>query len=127
MVATYGGSVVHGVEGGDFVDTHRGHLQYPGHLVHDADTGEAVLALAEVEQRHHGSLLVLRGIPREHLLDELLILGRELEGDRGVVVGSIAVHHEGVAANGRRDGEGAPLASLELSQGSWASSPEERS
>jgi hypothetical protein len=51
--------VVHGVERGDLVYTHGWHLQYPCNLIHDADTGEAMLALAEVEQRHDGGFLVL--------------------------------------------------------------------
>lgn len=41
--------VVHGVEGGDLVDSHRRHLEEAGYLVHDADAGEAVLSLAKVE------------------------------------------------------------------------------
>ena len=83
--------VVHGVEGGDLVDTHWGHFQYPRNLIHDADAGEAVLALAEVEERHDGGLLVLGRVPRDNLLDELLVLRRELEGNVRIVLGRIAV------------------------------------
>jgi hypothetical protein len=84
-------SVVHGVEGGDLVDTHGRHLQYARHLVHDADAREAVLALSEVEERHDGSLLVLRRVPGDNLLDELLVLRRELKGDFGIVLRRVAV------------------------------------
>ena len=63
MILADGGAVVHGIEGGDLVDAGRGHLEQAGDLVHDADRGEAVLALAEVQQRHDGGLLVLRRIP----------------------------------------------------------------
>jgi hypothetical protein len=86
-----GSAVVHGVEGGDLVDSHGGHLEQAGDLVHDADAGEAVLALAEVQQGHDGGLFVLGGVPLEDLGDELLILGVELEGDVGVVVGCVSV------------------------------------
>lgn len=87
----HGVAVVHGVESGDLVDAHGRHLEDARDLVHDADAGEAVLPLAEVEQRHDGGLLVLAGVAGQHFLDELLILGVELEGDVEVVVGSVAV------------------------------------
>lgn len=41
--------VVHGIERSDLVDSHGGHLQDARHLVHHADAGEAVLALAQIE------------------------------------------------------------------------------
>lgn len=87
----HGGAVVHGVEGGDLVDSHGGHLEQAGDLVHDADAGEAVLALAEVEQGHDGGLFVLSRVALEDLGDELLILGVELERQVGVVVGCVSV------------------------------------
>lgn len=59
----HGVTVVHGVERRHLVDTHGRHLQYPGYLVHDTDASEAVLPLPEIEQGHHGGLLILRGIP----------------------------------------------------------------
>lgn len=43
-----GGSVVHGVKGSDFVNTHGGHLEETSDFVHDADGAETVLALTEV-------------------------------------------------------------------------------
>jgi hypothetical protein len=84
-------AVVHGVEASDFVDTHRRHLEHAGDLVHDANAGEAVLSLAKVEQRHDGSLLVLGGIALEDLGDDGLIFFVELEGNIGVVVGTVTV------------------------------------
>lgn len=84
-------AVVHGVERRNLIHTHRRHLQDPRHLVHDADAREAVLPLAQVQQGHDGSFLVLAGIPRQHFLHELLILGIELEGNVKVVLRSIAV------------------------------------
>jgi hypothetical protein len=71
--------VVHGVECRDLVHTHGWHLEEARNLVHDTDAAETVLALTEVEQRHNGGLLVLRGVAGDNLLDELLILLRELE------------------------------------------------
>lgn len=84
-------AVIHGVEGGDFVNAHRWHLEDAGDLVHDADGREAVLALAEVEDRHDGGLLILRRIALQELGDDLLVLLGELEGDIGVVVLRVAV------------------------------------
>ena len=89
--AAHGRPVVHGVEGGDLVHAHGRHLEELRDGVHDADAGEAVLALAKVEQRHHGRLLVLRRVALEDLGDELLVDGVELERDGRVVVGGVAV------------------------------------
>lgn len=50
-----------------------------------------MLALAEVEQGHDGGLFVLGRVALEDLGDELLILGVELEGQVGVVVGCVSV------------------------------------
>ena len=97
--------VVHGVEGRNLVYTHWWHLQYPRHLVHDTDAAEAVLALSEVEERHDGGLLVLRGVPGDDLLDEFLILGCEFEGDFEVVFGGVAMLHIGLARYLGKDGE----------------------
>ena len=83
--------VVHGIESCDFVDTHGGHLEEAGDLVHDADAGVAVLALAQVENGHNSTLLVLRRIALEDLIDELEVLVVELERDGRVVVGLVAV------------------------------------
>jgi hypothetical protein len=84
-------SIIHGVECSDLVDTHGWHLQYPRNLVHDTDAGESMLALAKVEKRHYGGLLVLRRVPGDDLLNELLVLGGELEGDFGIVLRRVAV------------------------------------
>jgi hypothetical protein len=86
VVATNGLSVVHGVESGNLVDTHGGHFQPAGNLVHDTDAAETVLALTKVEKGHDGGLLVLRRVSAEDLLNELFILGIELEGDIEVVL-----------------------------------------
>lgn len=55
-------AVVHCVEGRDLVYPHWRHLQKSRNFVHDTDACEAVLALAEIEQRHNGGLLVLRWV-----------------------------------------------------------------
>ena len=91
VVLAHGGPVVHCVESRNLVDTHGRHLQYPRNLVHDADAGESVLTLAEIEERHNGGLLVVGGVSRDNLLDELLILFGELERDRRVVLRAVAV------------------------------------
>lgn len=84
-------SIVHGVEGRDFVDSHWGHFEHASNLVHDADASEAMLALAEVQQRHDRGLLVLRGIPFEDFVDDFQVFCAELERDAGVIVGFVAV------------------------------------
>jgi hypothetical protein len=50
-----------------------------------------VLALSEIEERHDGGLLVLRGVAGDDLFDELLILRGELEGNFDVVFGGVAM------------------------------------
>ena len=95
----HGRPVVHGVEGSHLVDAHRGHLENACHLVHDADAGEAVLPLAQVEQRHDGGLLVLGRVALEDLGDDGLILLGELEGDVRVVVGRVAMLCGGFPVN----------------------------
>jgi hypothetical protein len=90
----HGVSVVHGVERGHFVDSHGRHLQQASDLVHDADAGEAVLALAQVEQGHDGGLFVLLGVSLEDLGHDGFILLVEFEGDIGVVLGGISVLHD---------------------------------
>jgi hypothetical protein len=137
--------VVHGVERRDLVHTHGRHLEEARNLVHDADAAEAVLALAKIQQGHDGGLLVLRGVAGDNLLDELLILLRELEWDRGVVLGRIAVlraasvkplegrrrekdctyDHERVAPRRPRNAERPPLSARDLAQGAGGASAEE--
>ena len=91
MKLAHGGSVVHSVKGRNFVNSHRGHLEQSGNLVHDANTGETVLSLSEIEERHASGLLVLRGVSLEDLGNDGLIFLIELEGDIGVVVWGISV------------------------------------
>jgi len=81
-------AVVHGVEGRDFVNAHRGNLEHASNLIHDADTSVAVLALAKVEQGHDGGLLVLGRITLKDLIDEGEVLLGELERE-GRVVGRL--------------------------------------
>jgi len=50
-----------------------------------------VLALAQVQQRHHRRLLVLRRVPLQDLGDQPLVQRVELEGDRRVVGLAVAV------------------------------------
>ena len=86
-----GVAVVHSVEGSDFVHTHWRHLEKARDLVHDAEAGESVLALTEVEDGHHGGLLVLGRVAGQDLLDHGIVLLAELEGDARVVVCGVAV------------------------------------
>lgn len=80
-------AIVQSVKGGNLIDTHRRHLQHLCNLVHDADGAESVLSLANVEQRHHRSLLVLRRVALENFIDEAEVLVGEFERDGGIVFG----------------------------------------
>jgi hypothetical protein len=86
-----GRAVVHGIEGRNLIDAHGRHFEQAGDLVHDADGSETGLALAEVEERHDGRLLVLRRVAFEDLGDDGLILLVELERQVGVVVFGVSV------------------------------------
>lgn len=85
MVLSNGFAVVHGIKGGNLVDSHGGHFEHPGDLIHHADTGEAMLTLSEIEKRHDSSLLVLWRVSFQDLIDEGEVLGGEFEGDGRVV------------------------------------------
>lgn len=100
-------AVEHGVESGDLVNTHGGHLEELGDVVHDRDGNPTgVLTLTEVEQWDDGSLLVLFGVVGDDLLCHLLVLLVELERNVGVVVVGVTVDKEGVGAARGRSGEG---------------------
>ena len=72
-------TVIHGVESSNLVDAHWWHFQPACNFVHDADAGEAVLALAEIEEGHYGSFLILGRVSFKDLGDELLVDGIELK------------------------------------------------
>lgn len=91
MVLPDGFAVVHGIKGSDFVDAHGRHFEEASNLVHNADAGEAVLALAEIEKGHDGGLFVLRRVTLQDFLDEGEVLGGEFEGDGGIVCRLISV------------------------------------
>lgn len=91
MKSPDGGAVVHGVEGSDLVDAHGRHFQPSGNFVHDGDGGEAMLALAEIEEGHYSGFFVLWRVAFEDLCDEFFVDGVEFEGDGGIVVGAVAV------------------------------------
>lgn len=83
--------VIHCVECGDFVDTHRRHLEHARNFIHDGNGRPAKLPLAQVKERHHGGFLVLRRIAREDFFDESEIRVIEFERNTGVVVRGVAV------------------------------------
>lgn len=90
-VFAHGRAVVHGVERRHLVHSHRWHLEHPSDFVHDGDRRESVLALAEVEQRHHRRLFVLWWVAFEDLIDESQVGFVEFEGDGGVVIRGVSV------------------------------------
>jgi hypothetical protein len=84
-------AVVHGIESSDFVHTHRRHLQKAGNLVHDTNASVPVLALTQIQKWHDSTLLVLRGVALEDLIDQSEVLLGELERDGRVVGRLVAV------------------------------------
>lgn len=52
-----------------------------------------MLALAKVQQGHHGRLLVLRRVALEDLIGEIKVLLGELEREGRVVDGTVSVLH----------------------------------
>jgi hypothetical protein len=84
-------SVVHGVECGDFVDSHRWHLQEPRDLIHDTDAGETMLTLCKIQYRHDCSLLILWGVSLEDLIDQNEVLLVKLERDGRIVLRLVPV------------------------------------
>jgi hypothetical protein len=50
-----------------------------------------MLSLSQIQQRHNSCLLVLWWVSSQDFGNECLILLRELERDRGVVLGRIAM------------------------------------
>jgi hypothetical protein len=70
MVLPDGFAVVHGIKSGHLVDTHWGHFEHAGNLVHDADACEAMLALSEVEKGHNGGLFVLWRVTLQDFINE---------------------------------------------------------
>ena len=83
--------IVHGVERRNLIHPHWRDLQYPRNLIHHAQARESMLSLSEVEDGHHGRLLVLGWVALEDLFDELIVLLCELEGDVRVVFGGITM------------------------------------
>lgn len=83
--------VVHSIECSNLIHTHWWHLQHPCNLVHDAQAAESMLPLSEVQKGHHSGLLVLGRVSLEDLIDELVVLFGELEGDTGIVHWGISV------------------------------------
>ena len=86
-----GRAVVHCVECSDLVHSHGWHLQYPTNFIHDADTGEAMLALTEIEKGHYGCLLVLWWVSFEDFGDKPLVNGIEFERYGRVVNGTVSM------------------------------------
>ena len=100
------GSVEHGVEGGDFVDLHGGHLEDLGGLVHGREGQEVVVLLLCNEQDGDDcGRLVVVGVLGQELLNGSVALSRELEGRLLQVVLRVAmVRKRAKAKSLRRSG-----------------------
>ena len=84
-------TVVHSVERRNLIDTHWRHLQYPCNLIHHAQARKSMLSLSEIEDWHDSGLLVLGRVAFEDLVNELVVLLRELKGDVRIVFGGISM------------------------------------
>ena len=72
--------VEHGVERGDFIDLHGGHLEDLGSLVHSRQSQEVVvLLLGDEKHGDHGAALVVVRVLVKELLDSCVRLVVELE------------------------------------------------
>ena len=80
MKSPYRIPIIHSIESRHFVNAHWGHLENPSDFIHNADTCEAMLSLAEIKKGHYGGFFVLRWISFEDLGDELLV--NVIEGER---------------------------------------------
>ena len=72
-------TIVHGVESSNLVYPHWWHFQPACNFIHDADAGEAVLALAEIEEGHYGGFFVLRRVAFKDFGDEFFVDGIKLK------------------------------------------------
>lgn len=83
--------IIHSIKRSHLIHPHRRHLQDPSHLIHNAQTGESMLSLSQIQNGHDSRLLVLWWIALEDLVDELVILVVELEGDFGIIDRRVAM------------------------------------
>lgn len=98
-------TVVHGVESSNLVDAHWWHFQPACNFVHDADAGEAVLALAEIEEGHYCSFFVLGRVSFEDLSDELFVGSIEFEWYGCIVDRSISMLGDKASMEERESGK----------------------
>lgn len=90
-------SIVHSIERGNLIDSHWRHLQYPRNLVHDTQARKSMLPLTQIQNWHNSGFLVLWGVSLEDLVDELVVLLRELEGDIRIVFRRVSVLAQSVS------------------------------
>jgi hypothetical protein len=91
MPLSNGVTVVHGVECRNLIDTHWRHLQYPRNLIHDTQARKSMLSLSKIEYGHDCRLFVLGRVSLEDLVNELVVLLGELEGNIRIVLGCISM------------------------------------
>lgn len=84
-------TIVHSIERRNLIHPHWWHLQYPRNLVHHTQACKSMLSLPEIENWHDSSFLILWRVAFEDLLDKLVVLLRELEGNVRIVFGGIAM------------------------------------
>ena len=74
--------VKHGVECGNFIDTHWRHFQKICNVVHNANARPSfILTLTKIKKRNDCSLFILGWIARNNILCALQIFGIEFKGN----------------------------------------------
>lgn len=91
MPFSNGVPVIHGIERRNLINTHWRHLQYPRNLIHNTQARKSMLSLSQIEDGHNSRLLVLGRVAFEDLIDELVVLLGELEGDVRIIFGGISM------------------------------------
>lgn len=102
-------TIVHGVESSNLINAHRWHFQPACNFIHDTDAGEAVLALAEIEEGHYGGLFVLRRVAFQDFSNEFFVDSIELKWYGWVVDRGISMLGDEALIEERGSGRTGPL------------------
>ena len=99
MKPPYRVSIVHSVESGHFVHAHWWHFKYSSDFVHNTDTCETMLTLAEIKEGHYGGFLVLGWISFEDFGNELTVDVIKGEGYRWIILGGVTMLQEALVGS----------------------------
>lgn len=85
-------SLEHGIERGNFIDSHWGNFQNSSNFIHNSNGAVSKLTLTKIEEGHDGSLLVVRRILGNGFINFGLVLSIEGKFGIGIVGGCVTVH-----------------------------------